>query len=78
MIEKLKALPKELGRAKRILADNGYLSEANVEQCEAAKIEPLIALGRSLPSCDLEAALCRRLPNPRPTRPRRWRRWRID
>jgi len=46
MIEKLKALPQELGRSKRILADSGYLSEANVEQCAAAKIEPLIAMGR--------------------------------
>ena len=47
MIEKLQALPAELGRAKRILADSGYLSERNVEQCEAAKIEPLIATGRT-------------------------------
>ena len=47
MIEKINALPKELGRTQRILADSGYLSEANVEQCAAAKIEPLIALGRS-------------------------------
>jgi len=47
MIEKLKTLPQELGRAKRILADNGYFSEANVEACEAARIEPLIAMGRS-------------------------------
>jgi transposase len=46
MIEKLEALPQELGRAECILADNGYLSEANVEQCEAAQIEPLIAMGR--------------------------------
>jgi len=46
MISKLSALPRELGRAKRILADNGYLSEANVEHCAAARIEPLIALGR--------------------------------
>jgi len=46
MIEKLKALPKELGRTKRILADSGYLSEANVEHCTTAKIEPLIAMGR--------------------------------
>jgi transposase len=46
MIGKIKALPKELGRIKRMLADNGYLSQANVEQCEAAKIEPLISMGR--------------------------------
>jgi hypothetical protein len=47
MISKLKELPKELGRAKRILADSGYLSQSNVEQCVAAKIEPLIAMGRT-------------------------------
>jgi len=46
MLGKLKTLPKELGRAKRMLADSGYLSQANVERCEAARIEPLIALGR--------------------------------
>jgi transposase len=47
MIEKLQALPQELGRTRRILADSGYLSQSNVEQCTAARIEPLIALGRS-------------------------------
>jgi hypothetical protein len=47
MVQKLQALPEELGRAKRILADSGYLSERNVEQCVAAKIEPLIAMGRT-------------------------------
>lgn len=46
MLGKLKTLPKELGRAQRLLADSGYLSQANVERCEAARIEPLIALGR--------------------------------
>jgi len=47
MIEKIQALPKQLGRTRRILADSGYLSQANVEHCEAARIEPLIAPGRS-------------------------------
>lgn len=46
MIKKIQALPKELGRTQRILADSGYLSEANVERCARAKIEPLIAMGR--------------------------------
>ncbi|HUF73993.1 MAG TPA: IS1182 family transposase, partial [Gammaproteobacteria bacterium] len=46
MVERLKALPKELGRLRHLLTDNGYLSEANVDACAAAKIEPLIALGR--------------------------------
>jgi IS5 family transposase len=47
LVEKLKALPPELGRTKRLLADSGYLSQANVEHCATAKIEPLIALGRT-------------------------------
>jgi transposase len=47
MIKKVQELPKELGRAKRILADSGYFSESNVEQCAAANIEPLIATGRT-------------------------------
>lgn len=46
MVQKLKALPKELGRTRRILADSGYASEKNVEGCAAAGIEPLIALKR--------------------------------
>lgn len=46
MLKRLKILPKELGRVRRLLADNGYASEANVERCDAARIEPLIALGR--------------------------------
>lgn len=47
MVQKLQELPKELGRTKRILADSGYFSQNNVEQCAAAKIEPLIAMGRT-------------------------------
>ena len=48
MLEQIMALPKELGRTRWLLADSGYLSAANVERCEAAKIQPLIALGRQL------------------------------
>jgi transposase len=46
LIEQLKALPKTLGRVRRALADSGYLSEANVEHCAQARIEPLIAMKR--------------------------------
>ena len=46
MVEQLKALPKALGRIRHLLTDNGYFSEANVDACAAAKIEPLMALGR--------------------------------
>jgi hypothetical protein len=46
MLGKIGALPEELGEVATLLADNGYFSEANVTACEAADIEPLIALGR--------------------------------
>ena len=46
MLVPLQALPKDLGRVKRLLADTGYASEDNVNACAKAKIEPLIALGR--------------------------------
>ncbi|MGH8141740.1 MAG: IS1182 family transposase [Steroidobacteraceae bacterium] len=46
MLQKLQGLPEALGRAERMLADNGYLSEKNVESCTQAGIEPLISLRR--------------------------------
>lgn len=46
IVERIQVLPDELGRVEELLADSGYLSEANVERCAAAGIEPLIAPGR--------------------------------
>ncbi len=46
MLEQVSALPETLGKVRVLLADNGYFSEANVEACAAAGIDPLIALGR--------------------------------
>src|SRR5476651_1994728 len=46
MLDKLPALPDQLGEAETLLADSGYFSEANVEACAAAGIEPLIPQGR--------------------------------
>src|SRR5580658_7296600 len=46
MLEKIDALPEALGCVDTLLADNGYFSEANVTQCTAAEVEPLIAVGR--------------------------------
>jgi transposase len=46
MLNKLGALPEDLGKPETLLADNGYFSDANVMLCAAAKIEPLIAAGR--------------------------------
>ncbi|HWJ19408.1 MAG TPA: IS1182 family transposase [Geobacterales bacterium] len=46
MLAKTSALPEELGKTKTLLGDNGYFSEANVKACEAAGVEPLLAMGR--------------------------------
>jgi hypothetical protein len=46
MLEKLDALPDELGAIETLLADTGYFSAANVQACVAAEIDPLIAMGR--------------------------------
>jgi hypothetical protein len=46
MLGKLGALPEALGKAETLLADTGYFSEANVQACRAAEVEPLIAMGR--------------------------------
>jgi transposase len=46
MLEKAQALPADLAQPERLLADSGFFSEANVAACEAAGIEPSIALAR--------------------------------
>jgi len=46
MLEKLQALPEGLNQPEQCLADAGYFSEANVDTCEAAGIEPLIPAKR--------------------------------
>jgi transposase len=46
MLGKITELPGELGKVGELLADNGYFSEANVNACAAAGIEPVIAIGR--------------------------------
>jgi transposase len=46
MLRQIGALPKALGEADTLLADSGYFSAGNVEACETAGIEPVIARGR--------------------------------
>jgi len=46
MLAKTGALPEELGKAETMLADNGFFSEANVNACAAAGIDPFIAMNR--------------------------------
>ena len=46
MLGEIAALPGELGAAENLLADTGYFSADNVEACEKAGVEPVIAMGR--------------------------------
>ena len=46
ILDEIGALPDELGDVDTLLADTGYFSAANVAACDAAGIDPLIAMGR--------------------------------
>ncbi len=46
MLEKIGALSEGLGKVEHLLADSGYFSAGNVEACEKAGVEPVIAMGR--------------------------------
>lgn len=46
MVVMIQALPEGLNQPEILLADTGFFSEKNVEICQAAKINPLIAVGR--------------------------------
>src|SRR3954447_551941 len=46
MLGKIADLPAALGTVDALLADNGYFSEANVNACATAGIDPVIAMGR--------------------------------
>jgi transposase len=45
-VAQVQALPAGLNHPEQLLADTGYFSENNVKVCEAAGIEPLIAVQR--------------------------------
>jgi transposase len=42
----LKAMPAEIGKPKAVAMDNGYFSEANIQDCEQLGMDPYIATGR--------------------------------
>jgi transposase len=46
LLAQLAPLSESLGKTSRLLADTGYSSEKNIKACQAADIEPLIAIGR--------------------------------
>ena len=66
MLGQLAVLPPELGQVETLLADTGYCSEANVQACAAAGIDPLIALGRQPHHPPLAARVA---PDPPPDQP---------
>jgi hypothetical protein len=75
MLEKLRALPPELGTVQALVTDNGFMSEANVRVCAAPKagdgapIVPLIALGREPHHADLMQRFAPELFGPPPPDP---------
>ena len=46
MLATLQSHEAQLGKPQQLCADTGFFSEANVNACMAAGIEPLIAMGR--------------------------------
>ena len=56
-IEVLEQLPEQLGQVNEIIADAGYFSKSNVDACEDAGINPLIAIGRDKHNRNLEERL---------------------
>ena len=54
MLDRIADLSGALGKVGELLADNGFFSEANVNACAAAGIDPVIAMGREAhhPSLD--------------------------
>ena len=64
MLGKIAALPDEFGQVEALLADNGYFSEANVNTCAAAGIEPIIAMGREAHHLSLAARFAEPPPPP--------------
>jgi transposase len=74
-LESLCALPPELGTVKALVADNGYMSEANVRACAAPQVEdatpivPFIAMGRERHHLDLMQRFGPELLGPAPQDP---------
>ncbi len=46
ILDKVQALPQDLGRVSTLLGDTGYFSAANVQACEAQGIEPMLSMKR--------------------------------
>ncbi len=69
MLDKIAGLPKDLGKVGKLLADNGYFSEGNVNACAAAGIEPVIATGREAHHPPLDERFAEPTPPPQDPTP---------
>jgi transposase len=66
MLTKITDLPDALGKVGELLADNGYFSQANVNACAAAGIDPIIAMGREAHHPSLDERFPKKQPEPPP------------
>ena len=66
MLDKIADLPDALGKVGELLADNGYFSQANVNVCAAAGIDPIIAMGREAHHPSLDERFPKQQPEPPP------------
>ena len=69
MLGRIADLSDVLGRTGALLADNGYFSEGNVNACAAAKIEPVIGMGREAHHSSLDERFAEPPPPPQDPTP---------
>lgn len=65
----LRALPAALGEVQTLIADNGFFSLANVNACNEAEIEPLLALKRESHHTPVLERFATNLPPPQTSDP---------
>jgi transposase len=63
-LERIAALPEELGTINNILADTGYFSAANIDSCQKQNITPLIAMNREQHNLALNERFAEDVPEP--------------
>ena len=64
MLDKITALPEELGKIDKLLADTGYFSATNVNYCHEQEITPLIAMNREHHNIALTERFAKDAPEP--------------
>ncbi len=69
MLDRIADLPAAFGCPAALLADHGYFSEANVNACAAAGIDPMIAMGREAHHPSLDERFAAAPPPPDPPTP---------